>query len=158
MPSCNSQRVEKSNRQTVTTVSFKEFAALARRRSWTSQALADRFRGRIDSPADFFARVLSGKFPDNLIPYRSVLEFYTSAQTAEPSGGRRECACGCNRTVFDRKRYALSGCKKKAAREKVRDVQNRSVKPLDFVDARRGQNRRVGPLLSTGARRRENGL
>jgi hypothetical protein len=30
--------------------------------------------------------VLSGKFFDNLIPYRSVIEFYFASQTIEPSG------------------------------------------------------------------------
>ncbi len=87
MPTYYPQLIEKSNHRNTSAVSFKEFSALARSRSWTVQALAERFRGRIDSPADFFARVLSRKYSDNVIPYRSVIEFYFAAQTTAKQKG-----------------------------------------------------------------------
>ena len=66
-------------------VTFRQFSELARRRNWTAQQLAARFRGRIDNPSEFFSRVLSGKSPDAVIPYRSVIEIWARAQeSAEP--------------------------------------------------------------------------
>lgn len=44
-------------------ITFKEFASLAKRRGWTPEYLAQKFRGKIDGPSEFFHRVLSGK-PD----------------------------------------------------------------------------------------------
>jgi len=61
-------------------VTFREFAALAGRRHWTAEQLAARFRGRIDEPTEFFKRVLTGKSPERIIPYRSVIKFYSNAQ------------------------------------------------------------------------------
>lgn len=134
-------------------ITFRDFAELARRRGWTVDDLAGRFNGCIERPTEFFTRVLSGKFKDSVIPFRGVLEFYQAAVAGPRSSARPTCACGCGRVVFDRKRYALPGCKKKTAREKVRDLQNHDGQMLDFVDDRRRQNRRVGPLLLTEHRR-----
>jgi len=133
-------------------VTFREFAELARRRQLTLQSLAERFRGKIENPLEFFSRVLSGKSPDLIIPYRSILEFYASA--VEPISTQPVCACGCGLPVFDRKKWATSGCKKKVAREKVRDMQIRLPQTVDFVDARRGQNRGMAtdPLIGTEQR------
>ena len=158
MPCSNLKPTDKSNHHTASTVSFKEFADLARRRSWTVDELAGRFAGRIDRPANFFARVLSNEFKDNVIPFRSVIEFYQAAIAGPQSTTRPTCACGCGRVVFDRKKWATPGCKKKAAREKVSDMQNRKVDVLDFVDARRGHNWRVGTLPSTDHKTGTTGL
>ena len=92
-------------------VTFKAFAALARKRSWTVQSLAARFRGRIQNPAEFFNRILDAKSPDNLVPYRSVIEFYAESQTKPAEAARPTCACGCGRAVFDRKKWATPGCR-----------------------------------------------
>jgi len=148
VPSYTPELISKSSHRTSSAVTFKEFAALARSRLWSPQALAERFRGRIDNPTEFFSRVLGGKFPDNIVTYRSVIEFYFAAQTVEPSAGRRVCACGCGRVVFDRKKWATPGCRTKHGR----DRQIRDRQPLDFVDARLRQSRRVGPLPSTSIR------
>jgi hypothetical protein len=133
---------------------FAAFADLARCRNWTVDELAGRFAGRLDRPADFFARVLSDKFKDNIVPFRTVIEFYQSAIAGPTSTARPTCACGCGRVVFDRKKWAQPGCRTRFGR----DRQIGEQQPLDFVDARLRQNRRVGTLLSTGARSGENGL
>lgn len=61
-------------------VTFRQFATLAHERSWTAQLLAERFRGLIEAPSEFFYRVLSGKTPYALIPYRSVIALYLAPQ------------------------------------------------------------------------------
>jgi hypothetical protein len=67
-------------------ITFREFAAFARQRGLSVQALADRFRGRIEQPLEFFNRVLSSKTPAAIIPYRSVLEFYVLEQPGAEQG------------------------------------------------------------------------
>ena len=62
-------------------ISFKDFAALANKRGHTVESLADRFRGKIDEPREFFERVMTSKHKHEdrsnvVIPYRSVIEFY----------------------------------------------------------------------------------
>ena len=88
------------------TIAFQQFAQLAARRIWTVDELAKRFDDRIERPTDFFNRVLSGKFKESVIPYRSVIEFYQAAVTGlEPSSSSRPtCACGCGQIVFRQKK------------------------------------------------------
>jgi hypothetical protein len=133
-------------------VSFGEFAAFARRRGLTAADLADRFRGRIETPVEFFNRVLSPHHSANVIPYRSVIELYLAAEAGRGAGP--VCSCGCGRPVFDRKKYALPGCKTRVAREKVRDHQSLKTQLVDFVDARQRQNRVDGTLPLTGTEKR----
>jgi hypothetical protein len=132
-------------------ITFGQFAAFARRRGMTVGELAKRFHNRIERPAEFFNRVLSPHHSANVIPYKSVIEFFLATEAANAGPA---CACGCGRPVFDRKKWATSGCKKKAAREKVPDMQIRLPQTVDFVDARRGQIEGVGtlPLISTEQR------
>jgi len=115
-------------------VGFKEFASFARRRSWTAQSLTESFRGRIEGAGEFFNRVLGGKFPDNLIPFRSVIEFYQT-ESARDRAVEPElinwccCACGCKRPVFVRQRWATPGCQKRVARKRhglAKVAQNRA--------------------------------
>ena len=131
-------------------LTFKEFTQLARRRSWTVQSLSERFRGRLDNPAELFTRVLGGKSPANLIPYRSVIELYTAALTpAAAAADRPTCACGCGLETFDRKKWATSGCRTKAQRGKVRNQQFCPGQLVDFVDPKLRQNgRKASPLLT----------
>ena len=56
-------------------VTFKQFRKVMSGRH-TPQALASRFRRKIDNQADFFSRVWQERYDDVVIPYRSVLEFY----------------------------------------------------------------------------------
>ena len=117
----------------------------------TVDELAKRFHNRIERPAEFFNRVLSPDHFANVIPYKSVIEFFLVAEAANTGPA---CACGCGRPVFDRKKYALPGCKKKVTREKVRDHQSLKTQLVDFVDARREQIQRVGTLPLTDAESR----
>jgi hypothetical protein len=39
-------------------VTFKDFATLARSRGHTAESLAERFRGKIEEPWEFFERVM----------------------------------------------------------------------------------------------------
>jgi hypothetical protein len=70
-------------------VSFAQFARLARQRDLSVGDLANRFRGRIENPAEFFSRVLSGKHPDTFIPYRSVLKFYALIAFGKETKGEK---------------------------------------------------------------------
>ena len=98
-------------------ITYRQFTEMARRRNLTVQSLAKRFRGRIENPLEFFTRVLSDKSPASLIPYRSVLEFYdVMSAPVVPALARAVCACGCGAPVFDRKKWATPGCKKRVQR------------------------------------------
>ena len=62
-------------------VTFRDFTALARRRGWTAEFLAEQFRGKIAEPSEIFHRVLSCEYKGEnrggvVIPYHSVLDFY----------------------------------------------------------------------------------
>ena len=158
MESITSISLARQAHPSIPLVTFKEFAALARRRGWTAQSLAERFRGRIGNPAEFFHRVLSNKFDDSMIPFRSVIDFYDLAITGPQKADRLRCACGCGRVVFDRKRYALPGCKTRAAREKVRDAAVSEQVTLDFVDFSQLQNRGMATLPLTAPKTGTSGL
>ncbi len=104
-------------------VTFKDFSDLARRRGWTVQFLAERFRGIIEEPTEFFTRVLACRYQgeyrgDVTIPYRSILEFYRAELTfrQQETGRERFCACGCGTRVWDRKKWATCACRKRAQR------------------------------------------
>jgi hypothetical protein len=143
---------ELSTAPRVQPVTFGQFAALAHRRKLTMQALAERFRGQIETPSEFFSRVLSDKSPDLVIPYRSVLEFYASALAVERIPTQPVCACGCGAPVFDRKKWALPGCRKKSQRTRVRNQQFWLGQLRDFVDSKVGQNQGMATLPLTEAR------
>jgi hypothetical protein len=142
------------NRPTI--ITFRQFTELARRRNLSPQSLAERFRKRIENPLEFFTRVLSGKSPDSVIPYRSVLEFYATASSAtETKLTRPVCACGCGAPVFDRKKWAKPGCRKKSQRENVRNRQMWLGQLVEFVKPRLGQNCRKAVLPLTGSEKCE---
>jgi hypothetical protein len=106
-------------------VTFAQFAKLAQQRHWTVESLTARFKVKIEEPREFFTRVLKGSNGGSALPYRSVIDFYNEAQSvrrALPSG-HNLCACGCKQEVFDRQKWALPGCRKWVARQKVSDKQ-----------------------------------
>ncbi len=117
-------------------VTFKDFAALAKRRGWTPEFLAEEFRGKIEEPSDFFHRVLSCKYKGEdrsgvVIPYRSVLEFYhkeLSPLIAE--GNVRVCECKCGRRVHGRKSYASVACRKRMERRRSETPKRGSEKAI----------------------------
>ena len=109
-------------------VTFKNFADVAKRRGHTPESLAALFRGKIEEPREYFERVLSCRYRGEdrgavLIPYRSVIEFYQQEEHYFTDSNLRQktCACGCRRPVFDRKKWASSGCRKRAQRASVTD-------------------------------------
>jgi hypothetical protein len=58
-------------------VTFRDFASLAKRRGWTPEFLAEKFKGKIEGPSEFFHRCLEGKPDWNVVvPFESILEFY----------------------------------------------------------------------------------
>lgn len=126
-------------------VTFKEFAVLARRRRWSAEALAARFRGQIPNPMDFFNCALSGRHPGVVVPYRSVIEFFQeqkSEQLTFPGAARhRACACGCGEIVFPGRKWSRPGCRTKARRAGVTDRQKGDRQALDFVEPKVRQNR-----------------
>jgi hypothetical protein len=46
-------------------ITFKDFAAVAKKRGHTVESLADRFRGKIENPSEFFERVMSSQHGTN---------------------------------------------------------------------------------------------
>ena len=104
-------------------VTFKDFAAVAKKRGLTVESLADRFRGKIENPSEFFERVMSCKYKSEdrswvVIPYRSIIEFYNEElhYFKDTNQKHRQCACGCGSPVFDRKKWASPACKKRIQR------------------------------------------
>jgi len=116
-------------------VTFRDFAALAKRKGWTAEFLVEEFRGKIEEPSEFFHRVLSCKYKGEdrswvVIPYRSVLEFYhkeLSPLIAE--GNVRLCECKCGRRVHGRKSYASVACRKRMERRRSETPKRGSEKP-----------------------------
>jgi hypothetical protein len=110
-------------------ISFGNFCKLAKSRGHTVESLADRFRGKIENPSEFFERVMSCRYrgkdrPWVVIPYRLVIEFYKEGlhyfKDSHPE--QRRCACGCGAPVFDRKKWASSACKKRIQRSGERQA------------------------------------
>jgi hypothetical protein len=107
-------------------VTFEDFMQVAKRRGHTPESLAALFRGKIEEPRDFFERAMSCRYHGEdrsnvVIPYRSVIEFYLQDCHffKDLNPGQRLCACGCGLPVFDRKKWASDGCRKKVQRESV---------------------------------------
>ena len=110
-------------------VTFKDFAAVAKKRGHTVESLGNRFRGKIETPSEFFERVLSGRYHGEdcsaaVIPYRSVIEFYSAElhYFQDTNQKHRQCACGCGQPVFDRKKWASPACKKRIQRNGERNA------------------------------------
>ena len=104
-------------------ITFKDFATLARNRGHTAESVAERFRGKIEEPREFFERVMTCKYKHEdrsyvVIPYRSVIEFYLEElhYFGDSHAQHRRCACGCGAPVFDRKKWASPACKKRIQR------------------------------------------
>jgi hypothetical protein len=118
-------------------ITFGDFAALMDRKGWSAEFLAEKFRGKIEEPKAFIYRVLQKQNGEIVIPYRSVVEFYRQAFNGQGHQlWQRVCACGCGQPVWDRKKWASSGCKKKIARQKVTNPQDGLRKVVDFIEAR----------------------
>jgi hypothetical protein len=133
----------------MTEITFKQFATAAGKHH-TPESLAERFKGKIDRPLEFFHRVMNSPEQASLvIPYRSVVEMYDGITRGAESAQRKHCACGCKKPVFDRQKWASPGCKKSIARKKATDMQKVSGQVSDFVDARPGQKRVMATLPST---------
>ena len=105
-------------------VTYEDFAKLARRLAWTAAWLAERFKGKIEQPREFFERVLkTGPGSENrgatAIPYRSVVDFYQrELAQGTAADGRRTCKCGCRKPVFGRKQVAGAACQKRIERRR----------------------------------------
>jgi hypothetical protein len=103
-------------REFIEGVTFAEFRALAARRGWTAEELAERFKGKCGGPAEsdfyerpltYFQRVLGhdSRTDEIVIPYRSVVEVYVNTTRLEPADPgklvvRRRCACGCGSAAW----------------------------------------------------------
>ena len=140
-------------------VSFKEFASIARKRGQTPESLAERFKGKIENPNEFFQRVMQERFAHVVISYRSVLEFYVDElhYFNDSSPGGRRCACGCNQPIFDRQKWASAACKKRTARQKVRDTQKGVSQVAEIIEHKPGQIGLVATNVSTRFASRDKG-
>lgn len=127
-------------------ITFRDFAKLATERGHTVESLAERFRGKIENPSEFFERVMSCKYHGEdrssvVIPYRSVLDFYREElhYFADSHEKHRRCACGCGLPVFDKKKWASPACRKRTQRQSVTDMQKGVSQVTDFVEPKVGQ-------------------
>jgi len=124
-------------------VTFKDFAAVAKKRGHTAESLAARFRGKIENPSEFFERVMACRYhgedrSDVIIPYRSVIEFYNQElhYFRDSNQKHRQCACDCGLPVFDKKKWATPACRQRVARKNVADMQKGVRQVVDYVDAK----------------------
>ena len=124
-------------------ITFKDFATVAKRRGHTAESLAERFRGKIENPSEFFERVITCRYKGEdrswvVIPYRSVLEFYNEElhYFGDSHAKHRQCVCGCGLPVFDKKKWATPGCRQRVARQKATDTQKGVRQAVDFVEAK----------------------
>jgi len=99
-------------------ITFKDFAALAKRKGWKPESLAVKFRGKVDGPSEFFHRVLGGKHGDVVIPFHTVLDFYHKEQSPLIQDEAVMCACGCQKPVSGHKRYFSNYCRLRAYRKR----------------------------------------
>ena len=101
-------------------VTFGQFAKLAEQRHWTVESLSARFRGKIEEPREFFTRVLKGSNGANVLPHRSVIEFYDEARSLRSALplAHTLCACGCEQEAFDRQKWARPACRKRVGRRR----------------------------------------
>lgn len=111
-------------------VTFGDFAKVAKSRGHTVESLADRFKGKIENASEFFERVMTCKHKGEdrsnvVVPHRSVIQFYNEElhYFKDSNPRQRQCACGCRLPVFDRKKWATAGCKKRIARQSATEVQ-----------------------------------
>src|SRR5215831_928209 len=112
-------------------VTFREFRELMERRNHTVDELVNMFRGKIEEPREFFERVLAGRVKidgryedrnDSIIPYRSVIEFYTQElhffkDVAKQT--QRFCRCHCGKPVFGQHKYTNESCRKRFQRRQA---------------------------------------
>lgn len=106
-------------------VTYGQFAALAKAQGWVAQFLAERFRGKIESPSEFFHRLIDPEKADCAIPYLSVLEFYLQKiATLAKDPKQKSCACGCGRPLFGRKKLATGYCRVKMSRKRSAAVKS----------------------------------
>ena len=117
-------------------VTFRDFASLVKKREWTPEFLAEKFRGTIEGPSEFFHRCLCGKPDWNVvIPFKSVLDFYwreLSPLIEEKSV--RLCICGCGQRVYGRKQYASSYCRLRGHRQRSQTSKRGSEKGTETKD------------------------
>ncbi len=117
-------------------VSFRDFAVLAKRRNWTPEFLAEKFRGTIEGPSEYFHRCLNGK-PNwgVVISYRSVLNFYwKELGPLIQEKAVRFCICGCQRRVYGRKQYASGYCRLRRHRQGSQTSKRGSEKGTETKD------------------------
>ena len=124
-------------------VTFKDFAAIAKKRGHSPEPLAELFRGKIEEPREFFERVMACRWKGEdrsgvVIPYRSAIEFCQAElhYFADSNTKQRRCGCGCGLPVFNRQNWASPGCRQREARRKVTDRHFASVEVPEIIDAR----------------------
>jgi hypothetical protein len=120
-------------------VSFKNFAALASKKSWTVADLSRTFKQGFDSrllgnesSASFFRRVLEcDPNPNVAIPYVGIVNYYLTAASELIADERlRGCACGCGSPVFGTAVYAWDDCSKRCPSEPRTAVDGREAIPI----------------------------
>jgi hypothetical protein len=125
-------------REFIEGVTFAEFRGLAARIGWTTEELAERFKGKFGGPAegDFYERPLiylqrvlahDSTTEGIVIPYRCLIDAYVNATRLTPADPasvvKRRCACGCGSAAWGRNRYAARPCQERGLQSKpVSDI------------------------------------
>jgi hypothetical protein len=129
---------ELSTREFREGVAFRDFRIIAAREGWTVESILERVgRGMFGAPASspfyeppnaYLARVLRKGHAiddDYVIPYGCLITLYVEATRFAKAIGEplRRCPCGCGSPVFGHRRYAASGCRRRAQRRnRLREV------------------------------------
>jgi hypothetical protein len=90
-----------NRRELIEGVSFAKFAALARRKEWSAEYLAESLRGKFEVKGEtfehYFDRVLRGNpSSEVVIPFRSMIaKFVAAVEELARDGKLKLCPCGC---------------------------------------------------------------
>ncbi len=103
-------------RELVDGVSYAKFAALAKRKDWSAEYLAEQLRGKFEVRGEtfehYFERVLRCEpSPDVAIPFRSAIaKFLAAVGELARDGKLGLCACGCGSYAGGGNRLAWDSC------------------------------------------------
>ena len=102
-------------RQAPPEVTAQAFREVMERRGYAVDDLVPLFKGKIEDPRVFFTTIFDRRHGELVIPFKA---FYAKESAfLRERAKQRLCACGCNRLVFGRYRWAAPGCRKRIQRE-----------------------------------------
>ena len=119
-------------RELVEGLSYAKFAALAKRKEWSAEYLAENLRGRFEVKGEtfehYFERVLHcDPSPETVIPFRSVIVgFLAAVGELAQDGELKLCPCGCGSYAGPGGRLAWETCSRMPLSEAKRAALERA--------------------------------